>query len=116
MRRHKSAGNLPHRADLGDLNGIRITELPWQVYPSPIRDEVEAAFANSRSSLSPLYALGVDAFRLGDRADLLIPNSPGTPSGRNRATPSAKLRRRAREPVWAIVQHGALVAMPTVAQ
>jgi len=100
--------------ELGDLNGIRLTELPWQVYPSAIHDEVGAAFANSRSSLSPLYALGVDAFRLSDRADLLIPNSPGRLLGETGQLQVQGSGVVTREPVWAIVQRGALVAMPTV--
>ena len=102
--------------DLGDLNGFRITELPWQVYPSPIRTDVESAFANSRTSLSPLYALGVDAFRLSDRADLLIPNSPGRLLGETGQLQVSGAGVVAREPAWALVQHGALVAMPIVAQ
>jgi uncharacterized protein len=101
--------------DLGDLNGFRITELPWQVYPSAIRTEVESAFANSRSSLSPLYALGVDAFRLSDRADLLIPNSPGRLLGETGQLQVSGAGVVAREPAWALVQRGALAAMPTVA-
>lgn len=102
--------------DLGDLNGFRITELPWQVYPSPIRIEVESAFANSRTSLSPLYALGVDAFRLSDRADLLIPNSPGRLLGETGQLQVSGAGVVVREPAWALVQHGTLVAMPIVAQ
>lgn len=102
--------------DLGDLNGFRITELPWRVYPSPIRIEVESAFANSRTSLSPLYALGVDAFRLSDRADLLIPNSPGRLLGETGQLQVSGTGVVTREPAWALVQHGALVAMPIVAQ
>jgi len=101
--------------DLGDLNGFRMTELPWQVYPSAIREEVESAFASSHSSLSPLYALGVDAFRLSDRADLLIPNSPARLLGETGQLQVQASGVVAREPAWAIVQHGALVAMPTVA-
>lgn len=100
--------------ELGDLNGLRITELPWQIYRSAIREEVESAFANSRSTLSPLYALGVDAFRLTDRADLMIPNSPGRLLGETGQLQVQGSGVVTREPAWAIVQHGALVAMPTV--
>jgi outer membrane PBP1 activator LpoA protein len=99
---------------LGDLNGLRLTELPWQVYPSAIRKEVESAFANSHSSMSPLYALGVDAFRLSDRADLMIPNSPGRLLGETGQLQVQGSGVVTREPAWAVVQHGALVAMPTV--
>ena len=100
--------------ELGDLNGLRVTQLPWQVYPNAIREEVASAFVNSHSSLSPLYALGVDAFRLSDRADLLISDSPTRllgETGQLRVQGSGVVTR---EPAWAIVQHGALVAMPAV--
>jgi len=101
--------------DLSDLNGFRITELPWQVFPSAIRTEVESAFSNSHTSLSPLYALGIDAFRLSDRADLLIPNSSGRLLGETGQLQVSGGGVVAREPAWALVQHGALVALPTVA-
>jgi len=102
-------------SDLGDLNGIRMTALPWQIYASPIRDEADAAFGASRSPLNSLYALGVDAFRLSDRADLMMPNAAGGLLGE-----TGRLQIHApgivvRDPAWAIIQRGALVAMPTVA-
>ncbi len=101
-------------AELRDLTGIRVTEPPWRVYASPIHDEVEAAFSNARSSLSPLYALGIDAFRLGDRADLLMTNSPARLLGETGQLQVQSSGVVTREPVWAIVQNGMLVAMPTV--
>jgi outer membrane PBP1 activator LpoA protein len=102
-------------SDLDDLNGIRMTALPWQIYPSPVRDEVNTAFGASQSPLSSLYALGVDAFRLSNRADLLLPNAAGRLLGE-----TGQLQMQApgiivRDPAWAIVQRGTLVAMPTVA-
>ena len=102
-------------ADLGDLNGIRLTALPWQIYASPIRTEADAAFGASRSALASLYALGVDAYRLCNRADLLLPDAAGRVLGE-----TGQLQIRApgivvRDPAWAVVQRGALVALPTVA-
>jgi outer membrane PBP1 activator LpoA protein len=85
------------------------------VFPSAIRTEVESAFSNSHTSLSPLYALGIDAFRLSDRADLLIPNSSGRLLGETGQLQVSGGGVVAREPAWALVQHGALVALPTVA-
>ncbi len=109
----QSVGSLS-APELRDLNGFRVTEPPWRVYPSPIHDEVTSAFVNSRSSLSPLYALGVDAFRLGDRADLLMTNSPARLLGETGQLQVQGTGIVTREPAWAIVQNGALVAMPTV--
>jgi outer membrane PBP1 activator LpoA protein len=101
--------------DLGDLNGIRLTALPWQIYPSPIREETDAAFGAARSPLTSLYALGVDAFRLSDRADLLQPNAAGRLLGETGQLQIHAPGVVVRDPAWAIVQRGALVAMPTVA-
>jgi len=58
--------------DLRDLRGFNVSEIPWKLYPSPIKDSVEASFGVTQGGLVPLYALGVDAYRLADRLDLLI--------------------------------------------
>ena len=100
---------------LQDLNGIRLTELPWQVYPSAIRDEVASAFSSAQAALSPLYALGVDAFRLSERADLLAANSPGRLLGETGQLQVQSSGVVTRDPAWAIVQHGSVVAIPSVA-
>ena len=101
-------------SDLGDLNGMRMTALPWQIYPSPIREQADAAFGASRSALSSLYALGVDAFRLSDRADLLVPNAAGRLLGETGQLQIHAPGIVVRDPAWAIIQRGALVAMPSV--
>ncbi len=61
--------------DLRDLRGFNVSEIPWKLYPSPIKESVEASFGVTQGGLVPLYALGVDAYRLADRLDLLI-NTP----------------------------------------
>jgi len=101
--------------ELADLNGFRLTQLPWQVYPSAIRREVESAFPSARSPLLPLYALGVDAFRLSNRADLLIPDSPGRLMGETGQLQVQGTGVVTRDPAWTIVQHDALMVIPTVA-
>ena len=101
--------------ELADLNGFRLTQLPWQIYPSAIRREVESAFPSARSPLLPLYALGVDAFRLSNRADLLIPDSPGRLMGETGQLQVQGTGVVTRDPAWTIVQHDALMVIPTVA-
>ena len=100
---------------LAELDGVRLTELPWRVQASAIRGEVEASFAGASSTLSPLYALGVDAFRISDRAELLIPNSPGRLLGETGVLKVQSSGVIAREPGWAIVKGGTLVAIPSLA-
>ena len=63
------------KRDLRDLRGFNVSEIPWKLYPSPIKESVEASFGVTQGGLVPLYALGVDAYRLADRLDLLI-NTP----------------------------------------
>jgi uncharacterized protein len=109
------AAGVATRAELAELNGFRLTELPWRVYPSTVRDEVYAAFANAGSNLSPLYALGVDAYRLADRVDLLASNSTGALLGETGQLQVQSSGVVVRFPAWAIVSRGALVALPTVA-
>jgi outer membrane PBP1 activator LpoA protein len=101
---------------LGELDGIRLTELPWRVQASAIRSEVESSFANARSTLSPLYAFGVDAFRLSGRTELLIPDSPGRLLGETGVLKVQSTGAIAREPGWAIVKGGTLVAIPSLAR
>lgn len=100
--------------DLADLDGLRLTELPWQVYPSAIRTEVDAAFPTSDSNLSPLYALGIDAYRLAARVDLLRPSAVGGLLGETGQLQIQGSGAVVRHPAWAVVSHGALVALPTV--
>ena len=102
-------------AELTDLDGFRLTELPWLVYPSTLRSDVDAAFSLVRSALAPLYALGVDAYRVADRADLLTADGGGLfgETGQLEITGSGSLLR---DPAWAVVSDGNLVALPTVVQ
>jgi uncharacterized protein len=101
--------------ELADLNGFRLTELPWQIYPSSLRTGVNTAFALVRSPLAPLYALGVDAYRVADRAQSLTSAVGGLfgETGQLQVRSSGSLLR---EPAWAVVNSGRLVALPTVVQ
>jgi len=101
--------------DLADLDGFRLTELPWQVYPSAIRADVDAAFPSVDSSLSPLYALGIDAYRLAARADLLTASASGGLLGETGQLQIQSSGAVVRQPAWAVVSHDALLALPTVA-
>ena len=58
--------------DLRDLRGFNVSEIPWKLYPSAIKEIVESSFGVTQGGLVPLYALGVDAYRLADRLDLLL--------------------------------------------
>jgi outer membrane PBP1 activator LpoA protein len=102
--------------ELGELDGFRLPELQWRIFPSEIRTEIDASFPAARSTLAPLFALGVDAFQLSERPDLLLANSPARLTGATGTLQVLATGLVTREPAWAIVQHGALVALPSVAQ
>ena len=96
---------------LSELNLMRITQLPWAVYPNPLKAELDAAFA--RQTPGPLQALGVDAYRLADRLPLLASDDHARLLG---ATGILTLEgsRVSRELVWAIVRNDRLEPLPTV--
>ncbi len=53
-----------------DLNDIRIPLMPWFVEKNlPLRSNIQKLWKESRSQLAPLYALGVDAWRLYPRME-----------------------------------------------
>jgi outer membrane PBP1 activator LpoA protein len=102
------------RVELAELDGFRLTELPWQVYPSVVRNEVDIAFGPGQAALAPLYALGVDAYRLADRTSSLLQRATALlgETGQLRILADGAV---VRDPAWAVVSHGKLVALPTVA-
>ena len=62
--------------DLRDLQGFRISELPWFLESDDFYARMNDAFGITGNPFSALYALGVDAFRVSDRLSLLQRGSP----------------------------------------
>lgn len=60
------------RERLRELNGFHVTELPWFAMQDRSYRTLDAAFGLEGSPFAALYALGVDAFRLADRAPLIV--------------------------------------------
>lgn len=63
---------------LRELNGFRISELPWFTRDSTTHEQLELAFDLDGSPFAALYALGVDAFRLAERTPLLLAGGEST--------------------------------------
>ena len=103
--RHVASDRWRSATDLGDLDGFRLTELPWQVYPSAIRAEVEAAFANAR--FDAVAAVRARRRRVSDlqrprrSADSELTRQTAR---RNGAAAESELRRGRARPGWAIVK------------
>ena len=50
--------------DPGDLDHIRICDMPWRLFPPDIKAELREAFPNHRGTGDALFAFGFDAYRL----------------------------------------------------
>ena len=50
----------------GQIDGVHVCDIPWRLHPDPLRDAALAAFAPSRAD-SPLFALGVDGYRVANQ-------------------------------------------------
>ena len=57
--------------ELENMDGILVSESPWILNKSELYKRVDDAFQIKTDPLSPLYALGVDAYRISDRLELL---------------------------------------------
>jgi hypothetical protein len=94
---------------LRELNGFRISELPWFTEEEPSYRTLDAAFGLSGSPFAALYALGVDAFRLADRAPLIIDGHftklLGS-TGELEFSPSGRIQRRLAR---AVISNGSVV-------
>ncbi|MEM7220141.1 MAG: penicillin-binding protein activator [Pseudomonadota bacterium] len=63
------------KRDLRDLRGFNVCEIPWRLDNSGLKGEVTSAFSGSSGSTASLYALGIDAFRIGDRLPSALSDS-----------------------------------------
>jgi hypothetical protein len=106
------------RGGLRELDGARVCQLPWRVYPDAVRESVDRA-AGPPSALDGLYALGSDAYRLVDRMAEYASGTRATATRLLGATGVLSIGTDGafhREPAWAVVRSGDLVALPTLVQ
>ncbi len=90
----------------GDLELLRICDMPWRLYPPQIKSELREAFPNNHGTADTLFAFGLDAYRLVNQmsrlttfTDTRIMGSTGILA----LGPDGVIRR---EPVWALVKDG----------
>ena len=57
--------------ELANMDGILVSESPWVLNKGELYKLLDDAFHIKTDPLSPLYALGVDAYRISDRLELL---------------------------------------------
>jgi len=97
-----------------DLNDIRVPVMPWLASDtgSPMQQQIEALWPQSKGQLGTLYALGADACQLYPRLQQLITlqgsQLPGL-TGLLNITPDGKVHR---ELSWQIFRNGRLTPLP----
>lgn len=101
-------------AQLDELSGFRVSELPWYLFPDPLYREMEDAFVLRGNSLSSLYALGVDAFRVSDRLVSLERGGANQLLGSTGMLSLHSSGRFTRELAWGVIRRGQLVPLPLV--
>lgn len=102
------------RAKVAPLAGFRVSELPWLMQTEPLQQTVQDSFSLRGSSLSSLYALGADAYRVADRLPILKVSTDLGMLGNTGALWVDAKRRFHRQQQWGVVSNGKLVPMPTV--
>ena len=95
---------------LGDLEGFQVAELPFRLHPGPLHQAFSKVFDPQDANLTALFALGIDAYRLLDHWSLLSAGDPlRGATGTLRLGDDGCIRRTLE---WAVVQGGALSAVP----
>jgi outer membrane PBP1 activator LpoA protein len=97
------------------LENFQVSELPWYLHEDPLYQTMNSTFALAGNRFSPLYALGVDAFRLSLRL-----GHPGITSGfamigSTGALLLAENGRFQRDLTWGVVHRGELEPLPAFA-
>lgn len=90
-----------------DINGIQFVDIPWILTDDDeIKTESQPIWNNSNDTLQRLYALGVDAYRLVPRLQLMraVPN--GSLFGATGTLSLVKSQRIERKLLWAKIQRG----------
>lgn len=100
--------------DLTDLDHIRVCDIPWRLYSSPLKTDLHQSYPNSHGNFDSLFAFGIDAFRITNH----LPRMIGSPQNRVMgSTGILTLDENGiirRELAWAIVRSGQIKLIPSV--
>ena len=100
--------DVPNRED---LELLRICDMPWRLFPPPMKAEMREAFPNHRGTADALFAFGLDAYRLVNQMSRLTASPDSRIMGSTgilQLAPDGVIRR---EPVWALVEEGRFVPL-----
>ncbi len=90
------------------LEGIYLCEIPWLVTNSTLRRDIESAFPGYNNRLAPLYAMGIDAYRLVARMELFTLSADDHILGGTGMLSLGAGGRIERKLVWATIRQGKL--------
>lgn len=94
------------------LEGMRVCDLPWRLYPSSLKAALQDPFPGVTGTAESLFAFGVDAFRIVNRLRWLAASPEHRimgASGMLGLGPDGSVHR---EPAWAIVRGGDFQPLP----
>jgi outer membrane PBP1 activator LpoA protein len=97
-----------------DINNLQFPELPWLLNDSPLKQSLTKTDSAS-NQLPRMYALGIDAYRLHTRLDLMSTIPGSTFYGSTGALSLNKDKQIQRELPMAIIQKGQLLSAPQIA-
>ena len=100
---------VPRGALGGRLDGVYVCDMPWRLHPHALRDQAEAAFGDRAAS--PLFALGVDGYRVANQLARLTTHGDSIAGSTGVLTLTENGRVR-RELAWAKAVGDRLVPLP----
>ena len=100
---------VPRRGLGGRLDGVYVCDIPWRLHPHALREQAEAAFG--ARAASPLFALGVDGYRVANQLARLTLHGESIAGGTGVLTLADDGRVR-RELAWAKAVGDHLVPLP----
>ncbi|USE34890.1 penicillin-binding protein activator [Endozoicomonas sp. SCSIO W0465] len=99
-----------------DRDGIRVPVMPWLIpgAPSPLEQQINTLWQQSRGQLGALYALGADAYKLYPRLQQLSSLQGSQLQGMTGSLSIAPDGKVHRELSWQLFRNGQLTPLPIV--
>ena len=99
-----------------DMDGIRVPVMPWLIpgAPSPLEQQINTLWQQSRGQLGTLYAMGADAYKLYPRLQQLSSLQGSQLQGMTGSLSIAPSGKVHRELSWQIFRNGRLTPLPIV--
>lgn len=94
------------------LSGMRVCDMPWRLYPSPLKAALQGPFPAVAGTSESLFAFGVDAFRIVNRLPWLAASGEHRIMGASGALGLGPDGYVHREPAWAVVRGGDFQPLP----